>query len=75
MENEQVDEVYTLDELVQPEMGDVLGLIFLFKWQPEDGQSGEEGDTSRKPLDALQVPHLFFAQQMVRAGSYINTRK
>ncbi len=71
LQKEQVDEVYTLDDLVKPGMGDVLGLIFLFKWQPEDGESGEEGDASRKPLDAVEFPHLFFARQMVSAGSYI----
>ncbi len=70
LQKKKVNEVYTLDELIRPEMGDVLGLIFLFKWQPEGGEGGEEGDDSRKPSDAAEFPHLFFARQMVSKGSY-----
>ncbi len=65
-----MDEVYTLDELIKPEMGEVLGLIFLFKWQPESGESGEEGNDSRKPSDSAEFPRLFFAHQVVSMGSY-----
>ncbi len=60
--------MYTLDELIKPEMGEVLGLIFLFKWQPESRESGEKGNDSRKPSDSAELPHLFFARQMVSAG-------
>jgi ubiquitin carboxyl-terminal hydrolase L5 len=53
-----VEELYSLDEGSFGALGDVYGLIFLFKWRKESDD--------RPVMDADDAPHdLFFSHQVV----------
>jgi hypothetical protein len=53
VKNVQVDEIYSLDQLVESQS---YGLIFLFKWKKETDL--------REPITPELLPDLFFAQQV-----------
>lgn len=52
VKNVQVDEIYSLDQLIE----NSYGLIFLFKWKKENDP--------REPIAPEYLPDLFFAQQV-----------
>lgn len=56
MKGAQVEELYSLDMDSLTELGDVLGLIFLFKYVREP---------PKPTVDASSLPGLFFAKQVV----------
>ncbi|KAG5182266.1 ubiquitin carboxyl-terminal hydrolase [Tribonema minus] len=53
----QVEELYSLDEGSFADLGDIYGLIFLFKWRKETD--------NRPTLDAMNLPDLFFSHQVI----------
>jgi hypothetical protein len=53
VKNVQVDEIYSLDQLVESQS---YGLIFLFKWKKETDL--------REAITPELLPDLFFAQQV-----------
>ncbi|XP_062514996.1 ubiquitin carboxyl-terminal hydrolase isozyme L5-like [Corticium candelabrum] len=55
----QVEEVYTLDKEFFENLRPVHGLIFLFKWRPEEKEKGLLVQDSR-------LSSLFFAKQVIR---------
>jgi len=57
VEDTEVSEIYSLDENEQQTEGASYGLIFLFKWRQETDE--------REVIDPLNIPSLFFAQQVV----------
>ena len=55
----QFEEVYSLDSASMHELGNVHGLIFLFKWQQDLAQSDD------RPTASDYEDHLFFAKQVI----------
>jgi len=55
----QFEEVYSLDRDSMRELGEVHGLIFLFKWQQNLAQSDD------RPTASGYEDHLFFAKQVI----------
>jgi hypothetical protein len=57
VKNVQVDEIYSLDQLVESSS---YGLIFLFKWKKETDP--------RETIRPEYLPEVFFAQQVCDAS-------
>ena len=57
----QFEEVYSLDSDSMRELGEVHGLIFLFKWQQNLAQSDDRPTASSSDYE----DHLFFAKQVI----------
>ena len=55
----QFEELYSLDRDSMRELGEVHGLIFLFKWQQNLAQSDD------RPTATGYEDHLFFAKQVI----------
>eukprot|EP01095_Lingulamoeba_sp_RSL-Kostka_P000508 TRINITY_DN107_c1_g1_i1.p1 TRINITY_DN107_c1_g1~~TRINITY_DN107_c1_g1_i1.p1 ORF type:complete len:351 (-),score=124.20 TRINITY_DN107_c1_g1_i1:156-1208(-) len=55
----QVEEIYSLDEHSLQQLEPIFGLIFLFKWRPEEGQE------ERQVLEDYDSTKLFFAKQVI----------
>jgi len=55
----QFEEVYSLDSASMQAMGEVHGLIFLFKWQQDLAQQDD------RPTVSDYEDHLFFAKQVI----------
>jgi len=55
----QFEEVYSLDSASMQAMGEVHGLIFLFKWQQDLAQQ------DNRPTASDYEDHLFFAKQVI----------
>lgn len=51
----QVEEVYDMEDASMAKLGDVYGLIFLFKWQKEDNATDV----------VVDAPNVFFAKQVI----------
>jgi Ubiquitin carboxyl-terminal hydrolase, family 1 len=52
----QVEELYSVDDASFAQLGEIYGLIFLFKW------NGEKDE--RETVDAAYLPELFFSHQV-----------
>ena len=55
----QFEEVYSLDTDSMQALGEVHGLIFLFKWDQSLAQSDD------RPVASGYEDHLFFAKQVI----------
>lgn len=58
----QVEELYTLDRNVLRNFGQVYGLVFLFKYRPNEKESAEK----RSGFNTSTPDGLFFANQTIR---------
>jgi Ubiquitin carboxyl-terminal hydrolase, family 1 len=52
----QVEELYSLEDASFAQLGEIYGLIFLFKWNREKDE--------RETVDAAYLPELFFSHQV-----------
>ena len=73
-EGMEVEELYSLDDASLAALPHVYGLVFLFKWEKENGESAGSRDTDSAPSSWSMVktalteeetpPDLFFAHQV-----------
>ena len=63
----EFEELYSMDDTMLPQSAH--GLVFLFKWNRENGELGYGNYTMIQPEDIPVVaPSLFFAKQVVQVS-------